>query len=63
MTTNELLKATLGVDAISGYVSYIDDQGRAICYLQNVGITMPSYFPKNGLRDGDRIKVIILKED
>lgn len=62
MTTNELLKAALGVDAINGYVSYIDDEGRAICFLQNVGITMPSYFPKNDLREGDRIKVIILME-
>lgn len=63
MTTNDLLKQILGVDAISGYVSYIDQDDRAVCYLNNVGITMPLYFPKGDLKDGDRIKVIILKEE
>ena len=63
MTTNELIKQALGVESISGFVSYIDEDGRAVCYLNNVGITMPSYFPKGDLKDGDRIKVIILKDD
>lgn len=63
MTTNEILKQLLGVDVISGYVSYIDRDGQAVCHLNNVGITMSSYFPKGDLKDGDRIKVIILKED
>lgn len=62
MTTNELLKALLNVDIYSGYVSYIEDRG-AVCYLNNVGINMPSYFPSENLHDGDRIKVIILKEE
>ena len=63
MTTNDLLKHILGVDAISGYVSYIDQDDRAVCYLNNVGFNMPTYFPKGDLKDGDRIKVIILKEE
>ena len=63
MTTNDLIKQALGVEAISGYVSYIDQDDRAVCFLNNVGITIPAYFPKGDLKSGDKIKVIILKDD
>lgn len=63
MTTNDLLKNALGVEAINGFVSYIDPDDRAVCFLNNVGINIPAYFPKGDLKSGDRIKVIILKDD
>lgn len=60
MTTNDLLKL-LGINAISGFVSNIDYDGNAACNLD--GVSMMSYFPKGDLKQGDRIKVIVLKDE
>ncbi len=50
-------------DAYDAYVSYIRDNSEAVVYLKNTSITMPSHFPKKDLEEGDKLKIVIIKED
>lgn len=50
-------------DAYDAYVSYIRDNSEAVVFLNNTSITMPSHFPKRDLDEGDKLKVIAIKED
>lgn len=50
-------------DAYDAYVSYIRDNSEAVVYLNNTSVTMPSHFPKRDFDEGDKLKVIAIKED
>lgn len=49
-------------DAYDAYVSYIRDNSEAVVHLKNTSITMSCHFPKRDLEEGDKVKIVIIKE-